>query len=100
MKSNLTADLLLVHPPAYFDFRDNSEVYWPFLSSGGSETITPLYENFPVGFKTLQRFLTDREHDVKILNLSTLLLKYPSCNVNKLFRDIEVECSASTCTGV
>jgi clorobiocin biosynthesis protein CloN6 len=90
MNSNLLADVLLVHPPAYFDFRDNSEVYWPFLSSGGSETITPLYENFPVGFKTLQRFLTDRDHDVKILNLSTLLLKYPSCNVNKLFRNIEV----------
>jgi len=90
MKSNLTADLLLVHPPAYFDFRDNGDVYWPFLSSGGSEPITPLYENFPVGFKTLQRFLGNRGHDVKILNLSTLLLKYPGCDINKLFQDVDV----------
>ena len=43
MKCNLSADLLLVHPPAYFDFRNNSDVYWPFLSAGGSEPITPLY---------------------------------------------------------
>lgn len=91
MNYKLSADLLLVHPPAYFDFRDNGEVYWPFLSSGGSEPITPLYENFPVGFKTLQRYLTQRGHDVKILNLSTLLLKYPACNVNKLFQDVEVK---------
>lgn len=91
MKCNLAADLLLVHPPAYFDFRNNSDVYWPFLSSGGSEPITPLYENFPVGFKTLQRFLTNRGHDVRILNLSTLLLKYPTCDVNKLFRNVEIK---------
>ena len=43
MKVNLAADLLLVHAQAYFDFRNNGEVYWPFLSSGGSEPITPLF---------------------------------------------------------
>jgi hypothetical protein len=43
MKVNLAADLLLVHAQAYFDFRNNGEVYWPFLSSGGSKPITPLF---------------------------------------------------------
>lgn len=91
MSAKLNADLLLVHPPAYFDFRNEKNIYWPFLSSGGSETITPLYENFPVGFKTLQRFLHGRGHDVKILNLSTLMLKFPSCRLDQLFADTDVK---------
>ena len=71
---NLSADLLLLHAPAFFDFRERRDIYFPFLGTSGDVPITPLYEYFPVGFKTLQRFLSDRGHDVKLVNLSTVLL--------------------------
>jgi clorobiocin/coumermycin A biosynthesis protein CloN6/CouN6 len=74
----LEADLVLLHAPAVFDFRDREDIYFPFLGTSGDVPITPLYEYFPLGFKTLQRFLGERGRDVRIVNLSTLLLKYPA----------------------
>ena len=73
----ISADMVLVHAPAFFDFRDRGDIYFPYLSTSGDVPITPLYEYFPLGFKTLQRFLGDRGYDVKIINLSTVLLKFP-----------------------
>lgn len=72
----LSADILLVHAPAVFEFRDRRDIYFPFLGTSGDVPITPLYEYFPVGFKTLQRFLGDRGHVVRLLNLASLLVRY------------------------
>ncbi len=84
----LEADLVLLHAPAFFDFRDRRDIYFPFLGTSGDVPITPLYEYFPVGFKTLQRFLGDRGHNVKLLNLSTVLLRYPRIDVDALLSAI------------
>jgi clorobiocin/coumermycin A biosynthesis protein CloN6/CouN6 len=73
----LRADLLLLHAPAFFEFRDRRDIYFPFLGTSGDVPITPLYEYFPVGFKTLQRHLGERGHDVRIINLASLFLRYP-----------------------
>src|SRR5688572_8563560 len=70
-------DLLLIHAPAFFDFRDRDDIYFPYLSTSGDVPITPLYEYFPIGFKSLQRYLSDRGWEVAIVNLATVLLKYP-----------------------
>jgi clorobiocin biosynthesis protein CloN6 len=87
----MRADLLLLHAPAFFDFRDRSDIYFPYLSTSGDVPITPLYEYFPVGFKTLQRHLGERGHDVKIVNLSTVLLRYPRIDVSVLFRAMDAK---------
>jgi clorobiocin biosynthesis protein CloN6 len=84
-----SADVLLVHAPAFYDFRERGDIYFPYLSTSGDVPITPLYEYFPLGFKTLQRFLGDRGHDVKIINLSTVLLKYPTLNLDELLEGID-----------
>jgi len=86
----MTADLLLLHAPAFFDFRDRGDIYFPYLSTSGDVPITPLYEYFPVGFKSLHRFLSERGHDVKIVNLATVLLKYPALDVKSLLRSLNV----------
>jgi clorobiocin biosynthesis protein CloN6 len=80
----LSADLLLMHPPAFFDFRSRCDIYFPFLGTSGDVPITPLYEYFPVGFKTLQRYLSERGHDVKLINLSTILLRYRNIRFDEL----------------
>jgi clorobiocin biosynthesis protein CloN6 len=87
----LRADLLLIHAPAFFDFRNRRDIYFPFLGTSGDVPITPLYEYFPVGFKTLQRFLTDREYHVRLLNLSTLLLRYPALNFDSIVQAFDVK---------
>ena len=85
----LHADLVLLHAPAFFEFRRRSDIYFPYLSTSGDVPITPLYEYFPVGFKTLQRFLTDRGHEVRIVNLSTVLLRYPRIDVDGVLGALE-----------
>src|SRR6188768_230009 len=86
----LRADLVLVHAPAFFDFRDRRDIYFPFLGTSGDVPITPLYEYFPVGFKTLQRYLGERGHDVGIVNLSTLFLRYPRVSLVELAASLDV----------
>jgi clorobiocin biosynthesis protein CloN6 len=87
----LSSDLLLLHAPAFFDFRNRRDIYFPYLGTSGDVPITPLYEYFPVGFKTLQRFLSERNHHVRILNLSSLLLRYPDLSVDAIFSAINVK---------
>ncbi len=86
----VTADLLLVHAPAFFDFRDRGDIYFPYLATSGDVPITPLYEYFPVGFKTLKRYLGERGHVVKLLNLATLLLKCPRLDLERVLGSLEV----------
>lgn len=87
----LDTDLLLMHAPAHFDFRNREDIYFPFLGTSGDVPITPLYEYFPVGFKTLQRHLQGRGHTVKLINLSTVLLRYPRIDVDMLLRSINAK---------
>lgn len=84
------ADMLFLHAPAVFDFRDRTDIYFPYLSTSGDVPITPLYEYFPLGFKSLKRFLAGRGHKIELLNLSSLLLKYPNLDVTALFRALDI----------
>ncbi len=86
----LGADLLLLHPPAFFEFRNRHDIYFPFLGTSGDVPITPLYEYFPIGFKMFERYLGERGHEVKILNLSTLLLKYPRLDFDAVVDALDV----------
>lgn len=85
----LRGDLLLLHAPAFFDFRDRRDVYFPFLGTSGDVPITPLYEYFPVGFKTLQRSLGDRGHDVTLINFSTILVRFPKIDADAVIRALD-----------
>jgi clorobiocin biosynthesis protein CloN6 len=88
--TTVVADLLLVHAPAFFDFRERGDVYFPYLSTSGDVPITPLYEYFPVGFKTLQRYLGQQGYAVKLLNLASTLLKEPTLDLERAFADLQV----------
>lgn len=86
----VSADLLLVHAPAFFDFRERRDIYFPFLGTSGDVPITPLYEYFPIGFRTVQRFLSERGFEVRLMNLSTILLRYPKIDLGMLIDALDV----------
>jgi len=79
----LSADLILLHPPAHYDFR-RGDCYFPF-------PITPLYDHFPLGFKELQRFLGERGHDVRIVNLCSLLLTHRALDLEAVARALRAK---------
>jgi len=86
----LSADLLLLHAPAVFEFRNRRDIYFPFLGTSGDVPITPLYEYFPVGFKSLQRYLRERGHSVEIVNLSSVFIRYPQLDLDDLLDALDV----------
>ncbi len=86
---NLTADLILLHAPAVFDFRHRRDIYFPFLGTSGDVPITPLYEYFPVGFKALQSHLGEEGFVVKIVNLSSLFIRYPNLEITQVLRALD-----------
>src|SRR3989338_311242 len=78
----LSPDVLLLHAPASFEFRNVKDIYYPYMSTSGDVPITPLYEFFPLGFKTLKSYLEKVGHSVEIVNLASVLLKYPQIDIS------------------
>jgi len=66
------ADLVLIHPPSVYKFRELPIFYGPV-----SEVIpsTSIFENYPIGFLTLSEYLTRHGISVRIVNLANKMLK-------------------------
>jgi len=66
------SDLVLVHAPSVFDFRERSTLYGPISDVIPS---TPVFEMYPVGFATLSYYLEKHGYGVRILNLAVKMLR-------------------------
>jgi clorobiocin/coumermycin A biosynthesis protein CloN6/CouN6 len=77
---SIFADLILLHPPSIYDFRERDDMFHANLSTSDCG-VTPVYEMYPLGFKSIQRFLETRGHTVRIINMASLMLRYPHLNV-------------------
>jgi B12-binding domain/radical SAM domain protein len=66
------AELVLIHPPSVYKFRELPIFYGPV-----SEVIpsTSIFENYPIGFMTLSEYLTRHGISVRIVNLANKMLK-------------------------
>jgi clorobiocin/coumermycin A biosynthesis protein CloN6/CouN6 len=80
---SISADLILLHPPSIYDFRERDDIFQANLSTSDCG-VTPVYEMYPLGFKSIQRFLETRGHSVRIINVASLMLRYPHLNVPDL----------------
>lgn len=89
MTSTIKADLILVHAPAIFDFRNRDDFVLGWYSSQESSNVTPIFEMHPLGFLSIKSFLAERGLDVKIVNLASLMLKHPTLDVEKLFEHLD-----------
>jgi len=65
-------DVVLIHPPSVFDFRQRSIVYGPVSDVIPS---TPVFEMYPVGFLTLAAFLRRNGYRVRIVNLALRMMR-------------------------
>ena len=65
-------DVVLIHPPSVFDFRDRTIFYGPISDVIPS---SPVFEMYPVGFLTLAAFLRRHGYRVKIVNLALRMMR-------------------------
>jgi len=66
-RDHVQPDVVLIHPPSVFDFRERAIVYGPISDVIPS---TPVFEMYPIGFLTLSAFLRRLGYRVRIVNLA------------------------------
>jgi len=73
-------DLLLLHPPSVYDFREKSILYGPVSDMVPSSVVFELY---PIGFLTIAGYLQQRGLQVRIVNLALRMLTDKRFDVRK-----------------
>ena len=69
------ADLILLHPPSIYKFRELPIFYGPISVAIPSSSI---FENYPIGFLTMSEYLNRQGISVRIVNLAMKMLLNPS----------------------
>jgi B12-binding domain/radical SAM domain protein len=64
-------DLLLLHAPSVYDFRERSILYGPVSDMVPSSTV---FEMYPLGFLTIASYLHERGLSVRIVNLALRMM--------------------------
>jgi B12-binding domain/radical SAM domain protein len=65
-------DLVLLHPPSVFDFRQEAILFGPISDLVPS---TPVFEMYPIGFTTMAEYLERHGLRVRIVNLAVRMLR-------------------------
>ncbi len=76
-------DLILLHPPTYYDFRKRPGIYGPISDVVPS---TPVFEMYPIGFASLSEYLERHGLKVRIVNIAMKMLKSDAFDVEKFIR--------------
>ncbi len=71
MGSRPEPDLLLLHAPSVYDFREHAILYGPVSDMVPSSTV---FEMYPLGFLTIASYLHDQGMDVRIVNLALRMM--------------------------
>jgi B12-binding domain/radical SAM domain protein len=71
MRNPFARDLVLLHPPAVYDFRQRPVYLGPLADAVPS---TAMFEMYPVGLTSLAEFLERNHYNVEIVNLAYRML--------------------------
>jgi len=68
----MSTDLILLHAPSVYDFREKSILYGPMSDLVPS---SPIFEMYPIGFLTMANYLEKRGISVRIINIAYLMMR-------------------------
>jgi len=78
-----TVDLLLLHPPTFYDFRNKPGIHGPISDVVPS---TPIFEMYPIGFTSLSEYLERHGMKVRIVNIALKMFKDERFDVERFIR--------------
>jgi len=78
-----TIDLILLHPPTLYDFRNRPGIHGPISDVVPS---TPIFEMYPIGFASLSEYLERHGLKVRIINVAMKMLKDEKFDVERLIQ--------------
>ncbi|HET6498492.1 MAG TPA: TIGR04190 family B12-binding domain/radical SAM domain protein, partial [Coriobacteriia bacterium] len=79
-------DLVLLHAPSVYDFRERSIMFGPVSDMVPS---TPVFEMYPLGFTTMAEYMERHGLKVRIVNLAVLMLNRPGFDVERAIREMD-----------
>ena len=79
----MLSDLILLHPPSVYDFRQKTILYGPV-----SDLIppSPIFEMYPIGFASIAEYLERSGYRVRIINLAVRMLNDDNFNAEALIK--------------
>jgi len=86
---SLEADLILLHAPSVYDFRDRDDILFAYLSDSDSVNVSSIYEMFPLGFFSIKQRLLGEGIRVEIVNLASLMLQHQRLDVPQLIKRLK-----------
>src|SRR5688572_20985701 len=79
-------DVILIHAPSVFDFRERSVEFGPISDVIPS---SPVFEMYPVGFLTMAAYLRSRGYRVRIVNLALRMMRSRRFRPEKFLRKLK-----------
>ena len=74
-------DLVLLHAPSVYDFREKTILYGPVSDQIPS---SPVFEMYPIGFTSLAEYLERAGYRVRIVNLAVRMLTDPDFDAEEM----------------
>jgi len=78
-------DLVLLHAPSVYDFREKAIMFGPVSDMVPS---TPVFEMYPLGFTSMAEYMERHGLRVRIVNLAVLMLRKKNFDVEAYIRDM------------
>lgn len=82
----MKADLVLLHAPSVYDFRESSIMFGPVSDMVPS---SPIFEMYPLGLTTIADYMERHGLTVRIVNLAVLMLNKPGYDVEAAIRSMD-----------
>lgn len=79
-------DLVLIHPPSVYNFREKKRDYGPVSDMVPS---TPVFEMFPIGFLSMVSYLCPQGYRVKVENIALEMLRKRNFDVKKRIESLD-----------
>ena len=82
-------DMILVHAPSVYDFRDRDDILFAYLSNSDSVHVSPIFEMPPVGIFGLEQHLRRCGFESRFFNVASKMLQDPEFDVETFFQKAE-----------
>jgi B12-binding domain/radical SAM domain protein len=82
----MAVDLVLLHPPSVYDFRQKAILYGPVADLIPSSS---MFEMYPIGFTSIAEYLENAGYRVRIVNLAVRMLSDKNFDAAAMIRKLE-----------
>jgi clorobiocin biosynthesis protein CloN6 len=86
--ASIRADLILLHAPSVLDFRERHDVVFPYIASD-SVAVSSIFEIYPLGFKSIEAYLSRNGFSVRIINLAALMIRKWDLDVRQFLASLQ-----------